>query len=525
MGNFVGIDPSLRSTGLVALAPDGTVLATAALTPASTLKGIRRAAWVADAVATFATSHAPALVLIEGYAHGGPMLAQMVEVGAMVRDRLESAGARWADVAPARLKKFATGKGNAKKDEIRLAVFKRWGFEAESNDEVDAFVLAALARGVYGSGELTAPQLGVVAAIQKQLQEQKEQEGAERDSGGTVGTGGRTRRAGAGTRKQARGSGPRAGQDRGADGTLPSDRQVARGLDQDEGGGKRVAFEREFCPRATEHFDPSDPLHLISEEVERALPPELEKAVLEAGHAVGLDYFRMGGALLRISEGLYHSEFGCESFKDWLSTRTDMRYGKARRLIRCYSTLVELSIPWEQVKGIGWTKVFLLLDVLDAESVGAWFEKARTLSKRELEAEIAAAMGKGSGGEDGSDGEGDGSTRLAFTLYPDQLEVVREALDEAKREGGTESDSVALEYLCAAWAAGQLDEARAKVRASVEAGRREPKDREEAEECLNSAMEAMARFAKSDRDAMEVLAEVLDVRFPGVEVTFGVDDE
>jgi len=43
-------------------------------------------------------------------------------------------------VAPAQLKKFATGDHVAKKDRVRLAVYKRWGFEDESNDVVDAFV-------------------------------------------------------------------------------------------------------------------------------------------------------------------------------------------------------------------------------------------------------------------------------------------------------------------------------------------------------------------------------------------------
>jgi len=52
-------------------------------------------------------------------------------------------------VAPAQLKKFATGDHVAKKDKVRLAVYKRWGFEDESNDVVDAFVLAQIARSFF----------------------------------------------------------------------------------------------------------------------------------------------------------------------------------------------------------------------------------------------------------------------------------------------------------------------------------------------------------------------------------------
>lgn len=46
------------------------------------------------------------------------------------------------------LKKFA-GNGKMKKDEVRLAVYKKWDQEFKSNDEVDAYVLARIARGLY----------------------------------------------------------------------------------------------------------------------------------------------------------------------------------------------------------------------------------------------------------------------------------------------------------------------------------------------------------------------------------------
>ena len=45
-------------------------------------------------------------------------------------------------VAPQALKKFVTGKGNVKKDQMKLAVFKRWGVEFPTTDETDAYALA-----------------------------------------------------------------------------------------------------------------------------------------------------------------------------------------------------------------------------------------------------------------------------------------------------------------------------------------------------------------------------------------------
>ncbi len=47
---------------------------------------------------------------------------------------------------PGQLKKFATGKGNAKKDQMRLAAYKKFGFEHNSHDVVDAYFGAMLVK-------------------------------------------------------------------------------------------------------------------------------------------------------------------------------------------------------------------------------------------------------------------------------------------------------------------------------------------------------------------------------------------
>ena len=64
--------------------------------------------------------------------------------------RLYTRAALYADPAPfvippKTLKKYATGKGNADKDSVLLAVSRRYpGWAGSSNDEADALVLAAI---------------------------------------------------------------------------------------------------------------------------------------------------------------------------------------------------------------------------------------------------------------------------------------------------------------------------------------------------------------------------------------------
>ena len=50
-------------------------------------------------------------------------------------------------VPPSTLKKYATGRGNAKKIEVVLSVYKHFGKEFKDDNEADAYVLAKIASG------------------------------------------------------------------------------------------------------------------------------------------------------------------------------------------------------------------------------------------------------------------------------------------------------------------------------------------------------------------------------------------
>jgi Holliday junction resolvasome RuvABC endonuclease subunit len=52
-------------------------------------------------------------------------------------------------IPPMTLKKYATGKGNAKKQEMLLQMYKRWGVEFNNDNAADAYALARLAAGSH----------------------------------------------------------------------------------------------------------------------------------------------------------------------------------------------------------------------------------------------------------------------------------------------------------------------------------------------------------------------------------------
>lgn len=104
------------------------------------------------------------LVVVEGLAvhgHGNGMTAAQL-MGAL-KFVLIGRGVPYAEVPPATLKKFATGRGNADKTAMALAAFKRAGVEFADDNQCDAWWLRQAGLTALGSPEVDLPQAQVDA--------------------------------------------------------------------------------------------------------------------------------------------------------------------------------------------------------------------------------------------------------------------------------------------------------------------------------------------------------------------------
>lgn len=156
---IAGLDLSLTSTGLARI--EGNLIQTGLLKPKST--GHQRMEFLRSQIAMHCLK--ADLIVIEGPSYGSPAGSQ--------RGHHERAGLWWivtqmlweaqrpvAIVSPAELKRFATGKGNASKDEVLIAVVRRMPTPAtfNGNDMADALVLAAMGADHLGYPIAAMPQ-------------------------------------------------------------------------------------------------------------------------------------------------------------------------------------------------------------------------------------------------------------------------------------------------------------------------------------------------------------------------------
>jgi Holliday junction resolvasome RuvABC endonuclease subunit len=86
------------------------------------------------------------VAVIEGYSYGSNMSRShsIGEWGGIARLVLFQHDVRTFVIPPQTLKQFITDKGNTKKEDMKLWVFKRYKQEFKSNDECDAYALAVM---------------------------------------------------------------------------------------------------------------------------------------------------------------------------------------------------------------------------------------------------------------------------------------------------------------------------------------------------------------------------------------------
>lgn len=164
MKHVIGIDPSLTGTAVVAIRDTGvvcrpTVLCTKPLKVKSVRNRILRASSLADRVVDAIAELdivTIAYIVIEGYSYGSAAKAHDIgEYGGLLRAAMyKRLDCPISEVAPATLKKFATGKGNANKVAVATSLVKRYGHDFGGCDDLyDAFGLAKLAACVVGWDE------------------------------------------------------------------------------------------------------------------------------------------------------------------------------------------------------------------------------------------------------------------------------------------------------------------------------------------------------------------------------------
>jgi len=144
----IGLDLSLSSTGISC----GDLLDTIS----SVQKGVERLQEVRDKIIALVSEIDNPIILVEGYSFGSrnSQAHSIGELGGVVRLSLYERSVPFVEIPPTVRAKFATGKGNAGKNEVMSSISARTGivFSGKgSDDKCDAWILEEIGRTKYSS--------------------------------------------------------------------------------------------------------------------------------------------------------------------------------------------------------------------------------------------------------------------------------------------------------------------------------------------------------------------------------------
>jgi Holliday junction resolvasome RuvABC endonuclease subunit len=158
--SVVGLDLSLTSTGICARGNPEAI--------STAQKGASRLAWMRTVIIDRVREVPRPAVCIEGYSFGSrnSQAHAIGELGGVIRVALWENQIPWVDIPPTCRAKFATGKGNASKNEVVSSISARTGIVwtgKGADDMCDAWILEEMGLAHFGLARFEWPQINLSA--------------------------------------------------------------------------------------------------------------------------------------------------------------------------------------------------------------------------------------------------------------------------------------------------------------------------------------------------------------------------
>ena len=145
---LASIDPSLVGTAVCILdCASETIIDISTFKVPKDTVGVARLNWLCKTLHSKLKQYHPTEIFIEGYSFmsKGRSVFNLGELGGIFRLLLARNCGGYYEIPPTSLKKFVTGKGNAKKQILLEQTYRKWGLGSEilkDDNQVDAYGLA-----------------------------------------------------------------------------------------------------------------------------------------------------------------------------------------------------------------------------------------------------------------------------------------------------------------------------------------------------------------------------------------------
>lgn len=152
--------------------------------------------------------------------------------------------------------------------------------------------------------------------------------------------------------------------------------------------------------------------------------------------------------LWQVNANKDYESLGYDSFEDYVEQRLGFKRRKGKYLVAIWQKFrIELGLEPKKLGRIGWWKSSIISPVVTLDNHEEWINKARRMKSRELQKEVAKALGSGS-----SDELKSYTVKLSETQYAN----VDAAVKQGMREVGSDAKGNALDLICTEFQANRV---------------------------------------------------------------------
>lgn len=153
MAKFIGMDFAFAKSGLSIIDESANIISEGVIVTSSKYSDEERLIQILDVLNKIDQEEIKS-VYLEGLSYGsqGKSVSQIGAVHYLTRIFLYKNKINYKIISPSELKKFITGKGNAKKDLMLLNIYRKFGIAYEDDNLADAYSLARMALEEYRNG-------------------------------------------------------------------------------------------------------------------------------------------------------------------------------------------------------------------------------------------------------------------------------------------------------------------------------------------------------------------------------------
>jgi len=171
---------------------------------------------------------------------------------------------------------------------------------------------------------------------------------------------------------------------------------------------------------------------------------EVRERILEESQKIDESYQVLAQLLHECYANSYFIRWGFKNFQDYCESE-GLHYRRSNYLVGIAQVIEDLGIEWDDIEGVGWTKMRALIPILKEQGeVADWLDLAKVHSVKELEALVKQSKI----GMDVSITGGDTKVHLTLSMTTEQGEAILGAIDEAKIAFEVQDNVLALECLC-----------------------------------------------------------------------------